>query len=232
MKVPGRGAGAHRGSGPPGDRGGDALPVSFGCRAPARHRAGTDRSGRGGSVLGREIGGRDGVLLTAAGIVVGVGLDTAGVVVSVTAGAAAAPRPRIRRVPAKHGVLDRLLSVGVGAEHPVAVQVQCPKVRDDRCLERVAHALPSAYAAYGVMSASTVCSTGSVTHHRTAMTQAATTPLAAAPPAAWTASCPAPCSRIPAADVTGGPGRASRPANSFRARYTADSGLTSHKTIV
>src|ERR1700678_1718220 len=52
---------------------------------------------------------------------------------------------------------------------------------------------PSTYAAYGVISASTVSSTGSVTRRRTGMTPAAITPPAAAPPAARTANCPAPC---------------------------------------
>ena len=57
--------------------------------------------------------------------------------------------------------------------------------------------------AYGVTSASTVSSTGSVTRRRTGMTPAAITPPTAAPPAARTANCPAACSSTPPA--TAGP---------------------------
>src|SRR5690349_1755715 len=63
-------------------------------------------------------------------------------------------------------------------------------------------ASPSTNAAYGVISASTVSSTGSVTRRRTGMTPAAITPPTAAPPAARTANCPAACSSaLPAVPV-------------------------------
>ena len=62
-------------------------------------------------------------------------------------------------------------------------------------------AWPSTYAAYGVTSAITVSSTGSVTRRRTRTTPAASTPPTAAPPAARTANWPAPCSSTPPAVV-------------------------------
>jgi len=62
-------------------------------------------------------------------------------------------------------------------------------------------AWPSTNAAYGVTSAITVSSTGSVTRRRTRMTPAASTPPTAAPPAARTTNWPAPCSSTPPAVV-------------------------------
>src|SRR6516165_8574187 len=58
---------------------------------------------------------------------------------------------------------------------------------------------PSTNAAYGVISASTVSSTGSVTRRRTGMIPVAITPPTAALPAARTTNCPTPCTSTPPA---------------------------------